>query len=229
MISVKYFFNNVYLASILGIAAILLILKHLQFVFGGSPQLLLFLLVIAVAAWGGGLRAGLFATVTSAAVSAYFLIEPFGSFYIENSHGILRLTLLIIVGAVFSLIIARLYNQQKRILHQVMERKEQLKQEIAERNRTQADRDLYASLVKSSTEFIGMCDPKGVPFFINEAGLHLVGLDNLEQVLNTPRKEFFFPEDQAFIINEFFLPYYRTAAARLKSVSGILKPAPPSG
>ena len=204
MIHIKYFFGNVYIAAILGIAAILFILKYLQFVFGDSPPLLLFLVVIAFAAWSGGLKAGLFTTVLSAAASDYFLVEPYNSFYIAQSSEILRIVLLVSVGAIFSLIIARLYNQEKRALHTVMEREEQLKQEIAERNRTEAERNLYISLAKSSTEFIGMCDTEGVPFFINDAGLRLVGLDSLEQGLKTPVKEFFFPEDQAFIMDEFF-------------------------
>jgi len=41
-------------------------------------------------------------------------------------------------------------------------------------------------------------------FFINDAGLRLVGLDSLEQGLKTPIEEFFFPEDQAFVMNEIF-------------------------
>ncbi len=49
-----------------------------------------------------------------------------------------------------------------------------------------------------------MCDTEGVPFFINDAGLHLVGLDSLEQGIKTPVKEFFFPENQSFIMDEFF-------------------------
>ena len=204
MIHIKYFFGNVYMAAVLGIAATLFILKDLQFVFGGSPPVLIFLVVIAFAAWHGGLRAGLLTTVLSVAASDYFLIEPYNSFYIAKSSEILRLVLLVSVGAICSLIIARLYNQEKRALHTVMKREEQLKQEIAERNRTQAERDLYISLAKSSTEFIGMCDSEFRPFFINDAGLRLVGFDSLEQGLKTLVKEFFFPEDQAFIMDEFF-------------------------
>ena len=124
--------------------------------------------------------------------------------------------LLVSVGAIFSLIIARLYNQEKRALHTVMEREEQLKQEIAERNRTQAERHLYISLAKSSTEFIGMCDTEGVPFFINDAGLRLVGLDSLEQGLKTPVKEFFFPEDQAFIMDEFFPAVFQNGRGEIE-------------
>ncbi len=204
MIQIKYFFVNVYIASTLATAAILFVLKNLQFVFGSSPSLLLFLSVIAFAAWYGGLRAGFFTTILSAAASAYFLIEPYDSFYIANSSEILRIIMLVSVGVIFSLIITLLHNQEKRALQTVMEREEQLKQEIAKRNRTQAERNLYISLAKSSTEFIGMCDTKGVPIFINDAGLSFLGLDSLEQGLKTPVKEFFFPEDQAFIMEEFY-------------------------
>lgn len=201
---IKYFFNNVYIAAVLGTTAILFILKDLQFVFENSPPLLLFLVVIAFAAWYGGLKAGLFTTLLSAAVSAYFLAAPYHSFYVAQPSEMLRIVFLVSVGALCSLIITRLHDHEKQALQRVMEREEQLKRQIAELNRTQAERDLYISVTKSSTEFIGMCDTEGIPFFINDAGLRLVGLDSLEQGLNTPVKDFFFPEDQAFILDEFF-------------------------
>jgi PAS domain S-box-containing protein len=200
----KQFLGNAYSASILGIGAILFLLKKLQFIFGDSSPLLLFLVVIALAGWRGGLKAGLFTTALSTAASVYFLTEPDRSFYITHPSELIRILLLASVGAICSLIIAHLYQQEKRALQTVMEREAQLKQEIAERDRTRADRNLYVALVKSSSEFIGMCDMNGVPFFINEAGMRLVGLDSLEQALAIPVKEFFFPEDQAFILDEFF-------------------------
>ncbi len=180
------------------------ILKWLQLTFGGPSQQLVFLVLIAYAAWYGGLRAGLFITLLSAATSDYFLTEPYSSFYIAQPSEIVRLVLLVGIGAMSSLLITRLHNQEQQILHRVMDREEQLKQQISEHNRTQAERDLYISLTKSSTEFIGMCDTQGIPFFINEAGLRLVGLDSLEQALKTPVEDFFFPEDQAFIVDQFF-------------------------
>ena len=216
MIQIKYFFGNVYTATVLGIAATLFILKDLQFVFGNSPPVLLFLVVIAFAAWRGGLRAGLLTTVLSAASSVYFLVEPYGSFDIAASSEILRIVLLVSVGSICSLIIARLYNQEKRALYTVMVREGQLKQEIAERNRTIAERNLYILLAKSSTEFIGMCDTEGVPFFINDAGLQLVGLDGLEQGLKVSVKDFFFPEDQAFIWDEFFPAVFQNGRGEIE-------------
>ncbi len=188
----------------MGTAVALFVLKDFQFIFGDSPPLLLFLVVIAFAAWIGGLKAGIFTTLLSAVVSIYFLVEPYNVFYIAQTSEMLRIVFLVTVGAIFSLFIARLHDKEQQILHKVMEREEQLKQQIAERNRTQAERDLYILLAKSSSEFIGMCDTQGIPFFINDAGLRLVGLDSLEQCLKTPVKEFFFPEDQDFIMEQFF-------------------------
>ena len=69
---IKNFLGNVYMSAVLGIAGILIVLKYLQFIFGGSPPLLLFLVVIAIAAWRGGLKAGLFTTLLSAVTSCLF-------------------------------------------------------------------------------------------------------------------------------------------------------------
>jgi len=204
------------MTSILGTAAILFVLEDLQFIFGGSPPLLLFLVVIASAAWYGGTKAGLFTTVLSTVTSVYFLTEPYNSFYIARPSEMLRIVILVGIGTVCTLVIARLHDQEKRALHTVMDREEQLKKEIARRNRTQAERNLYVSLAKSSTEFIGMCDTQLEPFFINDAGLQLVGLDSLEQALKTPVKDFFFPEDQAFIMNEFFPTVLQNSRAEIE-------------
>ncbi len=213
---IKYFFRNAYISSILGTAAVLFALKQLQFIFENSSPLQLFLVVVAFATWHGGLKAGLFITMFSAAVSDYFLFEPYNSFYTADTREMLRIFFFITVGTICSLIIARIHNQEKRALNAVMERETQLKQEVAERNRTIAERDLYVSLVKSGTEFTGMCDTGGVPFFINDAGLRLVGLDNVEEGFKTPIKDYFFPEDQAFIMDEFIPAVFRNGRGEIE-------------
>ena len=76
--------------------------------------------------------------------------------------------------------------------------------DITDRKRAEADRQKFVTLVETSTDFIGMCDLQGVPFFVNRAGLDMVGLDNLEQARRVPVADFFFPEDQARMIEEFF-------------------------
>jgi PAS domain S-box-containing protein len=76
--------------------------------------------------------------------------------------------------------------------------------DITERKRIEADRGKFVTLIENSTDFIGMCDLEGVPFFVNRAGLKMVGLDDIDQARRTPVPSFFFAEDQDRIMHEFF-------------------------
>ena len=76
--------------------------------------------------------------------------------------------------------------------------------DITDRKRAEEDRQKFVTLVESSTDFIGMSDLDGIPFFVNRSGLAMVGLDDIEQARRTPVRDFFFPEDQARIMDEFF-------------------------
>ena len=76
--------------------------------------------------------------------------------------------------------------------------------DVTERKRTERERQNFVTVVENSTDFIGMCDLQGLPFFVNRAGLEMVGLDDIEQARRTSVQEFFFPEDQGMIMNEFF-------------------------
>jgi len=75
--------------------------------------------------------------------------------------------------------------------------------DITERKRAERERQNFVTVVENSTDFIGMCDLQGLPFFVNRAGLEMVGLDDIEQARRTPLQEFFFPEDQGMIMNDF--------------------------
>lgn len=76
--------------------------------------------------------------------------------------------------------------------------------DITKQKRAETDRQMFVTLVETSTDFIGICDLDGVPFFVNRAGLEMVGLKSIEEARRTPVREFFFPEDQPKILNEFF-------------------------
>jgi PAS domain S-box-containing protein len=76
--------------------------------------------------------------------------------------------------------------------------------DITDRKHAEADREKFVTLIENSTDFIGICDLSGIPFFINRAGLKLVGLDNIEDARRANVADFFFPEDQNKILNEFF-------------------------
>jgi PAS domain S-box-containing protein len=77
-------------------------------------------------------------------------------------------------------------------------------QDITERKWVELERLKFVLLADNSNEFIGMCDMQFTPFYVNQAGLDMVGLDSLEQACTMPVKEFFFPDDQRFIYEEFF-------------------------
>jgi PAS domain S-box-containing protein len=76
--------------------------------------------------------------------------------------------------------------------------------DITERKHMELERQKFVSLADNSMEFISMCDMNFNSFYINEAGMRLIGLDSVEQCGRAPIEELFFPEDRHFIINEFF-------------------------
>jgi PAS domain S-box-containing protein len=76
--------------------------------------------------------------------------------------------------------------------------------DVTRQRQAEAERQKFVTLVETSTDFIGMSDLDGMPFFVNRAGLEMVGLDDIEQARRTPVSSFFFPEDQHRIVHEFF-------------------------
>ena len=76
--------------------------------------------------------------------------------------------------------------------------------DITERIKIEEARQKFVMLADSSSDFIGMCDLEFNPYYVNQAGLLMVGLPNMEAAFKTKVKDFFFPEDQQFIVDEFF-------------------------
>jgi PAS domain S-box-containing protein len=76
--------------------------------------------------------------------------------------------------------------------------------DVTKQRQAESEREMFATLIESSTDFIGIADMDGVPIFVNRAGLRLVGLDDMDQARKVHVKDFFFPEDQARIMDEFF-------------------------
>jgi len=75
---------------------------------------------------------------------------------------------------------------------------------ITEGRHAEEELQKFMSLTERSLEFVCMWDLKFRPYYVNPAGLRLVGLDNLEAACRITVQDFFFPEDQPFITNEFF-------------------------
>lgn len=88
--------------------------------------------------------------------------------------------------------------------------------DITERKRTEEDRNRFVALAEASDEFIGMCDNHFIPTYLNPAGLHLVGLVDLAAACAVRIRDFFFPEDQLFINDEFFPKLMREGHAEIE-------------
>lgn len=77
-------------------------------------------------------------------------------------------------------------------------------QDITKRKRAEAERQKFVSLAEQSLDFIGICNMRFQPRYVNPAGLRLVGHDDLDHAMQVEVRDYFFPEDQDFIYKEFF-------------------------
>ena len=68
--------------------------------------------------------------------------------------------------------------------------------------RLQAER--FRLLAESSSDFIGMCDLDMNPLYVNPAGRRMVGLPDMAAACRVKVQDYYFPEDQGFIAEEFF-------------------------
>jgi PAS domain S-box-containing protein len=128
--SIKRFLFSGYGVAILSTSAILLSIEALQPALeGAGPPLLLFLLAVMLASWCGGAKAGLWATLLSVLLSAYFLEEPLYSFSIAKTGERIRVLLLAGTGGLTSLLIGTLRRAEARALERVFEKKQQLREE----------------------------------------------------------------------------------------------------
>ncbi|MEC4747344.1 PAS domain S-box protein [Methylomicrobium sp. Wu6] len=89
-------------------------------------------------------------------------------------------------------------------------------QDITREKKAELERQKFISLADNSKEFIGMCDMNLLPFYVNAAGMRIVGLGSLKEALQVPVQEFFFPEDQRFITEEFFPRVFREGIAEVE-------------
>ena len=76
--------------------------------------------------------------------------------------------------------------------------------DITARIQIETERHKFFQLVESSSEFIGMCDLDMNPIYVNPAGRRMVGLPDMAAACRVKVKDYYFPEDQRFISEEFF-------------------------
>jgi PAS domain S-box-containing protein len=76
--------------------------------------------------------------------------------------------------------------------------------DITQRKLAETEREKFVTLVENSTDFIGICDLAGVPIYVNPAGLKMVGLGSMAEARNVHVRDFFYPEDQSRMVDDFF-------------------------
>ncbi len=94
--------------------------------------------------------------------------------------------------------------QNAMLYEDIKQHRDELFKEVAERKQAEASRQKFAMLADSSSEFIGMCDLDLNPIYVNRAGMRMVGLADLAAACEVKVQDYFFPEDQRFIAEEFF-------------------------
>lgn len=72
-------------------------------------------------------------------------------------------------------------------------------QDITQRKVMEQELRTLAAVAQNSKDFIGICTPEMRGVFVNEAGLRMVGLDSLEEALDKPVLDYFWPEDREMI------------------------------
>jgi PAS domain S-box-containing protein len=88
--------------------------------------------------------------------------------------------------------------------------------DVSERKEAEAALHKFMALADQSSEFVGLYTLDFVPTYVNSAGLQMVGLDSLEQALTTPVAEFYYPDDQRRMMEEFFPQVLREGRAEME-------------
>jgi PAS domain S-box-containing protein len=77
--------------------------------------------------------------------------------------------------------------------------------DISDRKQAEKDLEKFLTLIESSSEFIGISTLEGTPIYLNNAGQRLVGIESIEQLKQKKVIEYFFLEDQGYVL-EHILP-----------------------
>jgi PAS domain S-box-containing protein len=150
-------------------------------ILGRHSPFLIFPIAILLAARFGGRLPGLAATVLCAVGGWYFLTNPPFTFEFENKGDAEDIAVFVISSTCISLMGG------------------QLRESLISLRESLISKQTFVSLADRSQEFIAMWGLDLRLFYINPAGMRLVGLDDFRAARV---KDFLFPEDLSFIKNE---------------------------
>jgi PAS domain S-box-containing protein len=128
-----------YILAVLAPAATLLVRWPLAAVLGDRVLYMTFFPGILIAAYFGGFWPGLLSTLVSALVANYFLIDPIYSFRVNSFVDGVGLSLLVLVGAIISVVSESLHRTRRRLLAHERERADYALREAEDRFRQMAE------------------------------------------------------------------------------------------
>lgn len=148
----------------------------------GSRWLLMVAGVIVSAA-NGGMLSGLVATIVSAALVWWFLVQPVHTLGAADPRSYLSVVLFLTVGYAISLLHERLRRTNERLA------------------RAARENQIFAALIENSLDFIGIADPDGTPLYVNPAGRQMVELPSHVEIKQTRIRDYYPEDQQAFAEN----------------------------
>lgn len=178
------------------VAAALLLHIALAAPFAGRFPFLLFTLAIVISAWIGGFGPALFATLLSALVVGYVLLEPRVSLQVLDPGELLALGLFGVVGVTMSAIGGRMLRARDRaeaVSRRSLKDRSLLEREIGERRQAEA---AYRRIVETANEGICIVGRDGRISYANARLAEMVGVA-VEALQGRSAFDFLYDEDDA--------------------------------
>jgi PAS domain S-box-containing protein len=131
---------------------------------------------VFVSSWFGGRASGIAATILATAISAWYFVPPERTLAVE-AHYLPSTMVFLVMGVAFAWFHARLRRAERDAIGAARERQ------------------IFLSLVESSSDFIGIADPAGRPVYVNPAGRRMVELSADHPIADTKLSDYY-PVDE---------------------------------
>ena len=142
-----------YAIAVAGTVAVLLLRMALSGILAEQARLMPFVVAVMAAAWWGGLRPGILATILGAVLGVYFIVPPLSSLWITTLHDGVNLVLFVLIGLTISWLCEALH-----------------------RARCSEAEKQFRTLADSILQLVWMARPDGYRFWFNQRWLDYSGM-----------------------------------------------------
>jgi PAS domain S-box-containing protein len=132
----------------------------------------LFYPAVFVSSWLGGFASGVGATILSTVLVWWFFIPPSGAIVKGSPMHLVAATIFVVMGFIVSTLIRRL-RRANRDAALALARSRRVNDRL---KRVVTERRLFAAVIETSSDFIGIANAEGKPLYLNPGGRRMVGL-----------------------------------------------------